>query len=296
MSLWEQITKAREVHENPYDELEGYADWTWHREEEQSAEMPGPLCCPDIAQYPVVRGFVSHDDAVADPDAVPRWVATAAYKGDDTDAAEVKFCPFCATPLPSFRKKDPPPPQLWGPDDYYCQNCKERNMNCVCSLPGSNWEADNAPEVKAVTALIRRYVATGDTGDTKLGRERVRGEVIGVARKNAAPDDLGFPGGKIEPGETPYEAMVREVREETGIEVKAAHLAFDALDDAKTRVWMYHVTKYEGEGVTTEPDCPVRWGHPKMLLGGTFGRFNEGVFRRLRILMHKMWMAGFYER
>lgn len=284
---------AREDMDDPYEKLDGYAEWTWHREEEQAAEMPGPLCCPDIAQYPVVRAFVEHDDAISNPDVVPRWIATARYQGDDTDAAEVKVCPFCATPLPGFRKKANPPPQLWGPDDYRCQNCKERNQNCVCSLPGSNWEADNAPEVKAVTALIIRY---RPTSDKELGREPARDLVIAVGRKGKPADDLGFPGGKVEPGETPFEAMVREVREETGIEVKHAHLAFDALDDAKTRVWMYHVTEYEGEGITTEPDCPVRWGHPKILLGGSFGRFNEGVFRRLRILMHKTWVAGFYER
>src|SRR3546814_12604868 len=49
-----------------------------------------------------------------------------------------------------------------------------------------------------------------------------RGRIL-LARRTAGRDLAGlweFPGGKREPGETPEHALVRELREELGIEVK----------------------------------------------------------------------------
>jgi ADP-ribose pyrophosphatase YjhB (NUDIX family) len=43
-----------------------------------------------------------------------------------------------------------------------------------------------------------------------------RGRVLLVLERDA----WGYPGGRLEPGETPEEAAVREAREETGIEVE----------------------------------------------------------------------------
>jgi 8-oxo-dGTP diphosphatase len=58
-----------------------------------------------------------------------------------------------------------------------------------------------------------------------------------------APEKWGFPGGKIEPAETPEEAAIRETKEETTLEVhglKEIKLGIDS------RVIMYYTRDYMG--------------------------------------------------
>ncbi len=56
-----------------------------------------------------------------------------------------------------------------------------------------------------------------------------------LAARRSAPSRLAggweFPGGKIEPGETPAEALVRECREELGVTISAGARLGAAADD-----------------------------------------------------------------
>lgn len=62
--------------------------------------------------------------------------------------------------------------------------------------------------IKVVAAIIRR-------GDKIFATQRGYGEY---------KDGWEFPGGKVEPGETPQQALVREIREELSANIKVGEL------------------------------------------------------------------------
>lgn len=103
------------------------------------------------------------------------------------------------------------------------------------------------------------------------------GKILGVSRKDN-PTAFGLIGGKVDEGETPEEALIRETKEETGLDITKYEKIFERTDgDFKCSTYLCEV---KGEIQTTEKGIvkEVDWDE---LIAGPFGKYNKQLLAHL---------------
>src|SRR5690554_652625 len=88
-------------------------------------------------------------------------------------------------------------------------------------------------------------------------------EVVIQNRKRKYPGWC-FPGGHVERGESIYECAVREVKEETGLDISELELCgvlhwINRENDERYICFMYKTTKYSGELIAENDEGEYFW-------------------------------------
>ena len=88
------------------------------------------------------------------------------------------------------------------------------------------------------------------------------GKVLLIRKKRGlGAGKINGPGGKVEPGETPEQAAVREVREELGVEptgvTRAGDLRFQFADGFSMHVVVFRASGCVGEATETDEAVPL---------------------------------------
>ncbi len=93
-------------------------------------------------------------------------------------------------------------------------------------------------------------------------------KILVLNRKKSFPG-IAFPGGHVEKGESIYDSSVREIKEETGYEIrdlKSCGVFYsDHLDGEKYFTYFYKTTEFKGEMIKETDEGEVFWINPEEL-------------------------------
>jgi 8-oxo-dGTP diphosphatase len=128
----------------------------------------------------------------------------------------------------------------------------------------------------AATTVVAAVIERG--GRILIGQRR---------RSDAHPLKWEFPGGKVDAGETPQAALLRELEEELGIRARLGseitRYEFQYPDRAPILLIFYRVNEFDGEPVNRAFES-IAWDHPENLARYDFLEGDIDFIRTLRPL------------
>jgi 8-oxo-dGTP diphosphatase len=117
-----------------------------------------------------------------------------------------------------------------------------------------------------------------------------RGRVLLTQRKRGAHLEgmWEFPGGKVEDGEDPKDALARELREEIGVDVDVGDIVevtFHAYETKSVLLLFYRATRREGSPEPRAIDVAAfDWADPTALDPAKFPPADVAVLRKVKAL------------
>ena len=105
--------------------------------------------------------------------------------------------------------------------------------------------------------------------------------ILGVSRPHDH-NDFGLPGGSVDPGESPAQAVVRELKEETNLDTTTSTPLDFRGSGRFARVSAFRI-EATGEPRSSDEGA-VKWCTKEELINGGFGDYNKCLFAFLGLV------------